>query len=105
MSNDDLFYRQIASLDADLSIDQQVRLDVFLEQCGALEHYKEMVDPAEPNPDEAHRDQDSAMRAFVIYESVPENDWDEFFAILGPDLKSRFDEAMEKVKARFRGLI
>lgn len=104
MSTNDLFYQQIASLHADLSQDQHARLDVFLQQYGALQHYKEMVAPAIPNPDEEQRDQDSAMRAFVIYELVPEKDWDEFFKILGPDLEPRFDEAMEKVKARFAAL-
>lgn len=105
MSTDDLFYKQIASLDADLSQDQHTRLDVFLAECGALDHYKEMVAPSQPNPSEEQRDQDAAMRAFVIYELVPENDWDKFFTILGPQLQPRFAAAMEKVRDRFKGLL
>jgi hypothetical protein len=103
MTDETLFYQDIAKLDADLNDDQRAQLDILFHQYGAAEHYREMVEPSAPNPDEEQRDQDAAMRAFAIYQSVPESDWDLVYDILGP-LKPRFDKAMEKVMRRFESL-
>lgn len=99
----DLFYKQISALNKALTKDQKAMLYAFLNLQGALEHYREMVAPSEPNPDESQRDQDAAMRAFCVFQCIPENEWQMFFNIIG-DLKPRFDAAMEKVKERFAGI-